>query len=258
MKILFLGDIVGEKAVEELGKRLGKYKTENKIDFVIANGENASKGNGLCKNDAEAILSYGVDVITSGNHIWQKNDLRGFLDDCPNIIRPANYPGECAGKGYTIADCNGYRILVMNVCGTVFSEPLGCPFEAVSRMLKEAEGKYDMSFLDVHAEATSEKAAIARYFDGKINGVVGTHTHVMTADEKIFPGGTGFITDLGMCGPTDSILGVKSEIVIEKLRTKMPARFEFADGEIEFQGVEFVIDADIGKSTTQQIKRIKF
>ena len=258
MRILALGDIVGPATVELLGKTLWNYRKENKIDFVIANGENASKGNGLDADAAKTILDYGVDVITGGNHIWQKNSLREFLDSSKNIVRPLNFPSTSAGNGYTIVDCQGYKILVMNVSGTIYMESLACPFDSVEKVLEKEKGEYDISLLDIHAETTSEKYALARYFDGKINGIFGTHTHVQTADEQILPNGTGYITDLGMCGPVNSILGVKSEIIIEKLRTKMPARFEFAEGDIAFKGVIIDFDVQNDKVITKEIKRVGF
>jgi len=258
MRILALGDIVSPLAVEELGKRLWSYRKQEKIDFVVANGENASRGNGLEADMARQILDYGVDVITGGNHIWQKNSLREFLDSSKYIIRPLNFPSSCAGSGYTIVDCQGYNVLVMNVSGTVYMESLSCPFMAVEGVLEREKGKYDVALLDIHAEATGEKYALARYFDGRVHGIFGTHTHVQTADEQILPKGSGYITDLGMCGPTDSILGVKSEIIIERMMTKMPSRFEFAEGEIKFSGV--IVDIDISKNETKAINitRVKF
>ena len=259
MRILALGDIVGPSTVEEAGKRLWQYRTENKIDFTIANGENASKGNGLDIDSAKALLERGVDVITGGNHIWQKHSLRAFLDSSNNIIRPLNFPKTSVGNGYTTVDCQGYKILVMNVSGTIYMESLSCPFDAVEGVLEREDGNYDISLLDIHAEATSEKYALARYFDGKISGIVGTHTHVPTADAQILPGGTGYITDLGMCGPKNSILGVKSEIIIEKLRTKMPAHFEFAEEDIEFNGVIFEFDTQkYDKPKLVSINRVSF
>lgn len=259
MRILALGDMVSPRSVEGLKTKLWAYRKEEKIDFVIANGENASKGNGLEADAAMQLIDYGVDVITGGNHIWQKNSLRPFLDSSKNIIRPLNFPGQCAGQGYTTLDCNGFRILVMNVSGTVYMESLNCPFDSVEKCLNSQKGSYDLSFLDVHAEATGEKYAIARYFDGKINGIFGTHTHVQTADEQILPGGTAYITDIGMCGPLDSILGVKSEIIIEKMRTKMPARFDFGDGDIEYNGVIFEFDtSSFNNIKAKSIKRVRF
>lgn len=259
MRILALGDMVSPASVEGLKTRLWSYRKEEKIDFVIANGENASRGNGLEADAARQLLDYGVDVITGGNHIWQKNSLRPFLDSCKDIIRPMNYPGQSSGNGYTLADCNGYRVLVMNVSGTVFMESLACPFESVERCLKQNEGRYDISFLDIHAEATGEKYAIARYFDGRINCIFGTHTHVPTADAQVLAGGTGYITDLGMCGPKDSILGVKSELIIEKMKNKMPVRFEFADGDVEYNGAVFELDTSAsGRFEVLSVKRVSF
>lgn len=259
MKILALGDMVSPGSIEGLRGRLWNFRKNEKIDFVVANGENASKGNGLEADAAQQMLDYGIDVITGGNHIWQKNSLRAFLDSNQNIIRPMNYPGECAGNGYTITDCNGYRVLVMNVSGTVYMESLSCPFSSVEKCLEGAAGKYDVSILDIHAEATGEKYALARYFDGRIDFIFGTHTHVQTADEQILPGGTGYITDLGMCGPKNSILGVKSEIIIEKMRTKMPSRFEFAEGDIEYNGVIFDFDTSaFSENKIKSIKRVRF
>lgn len=259
MKILALGDIVGPDTIEELGKRLWNFRKQNNIDFVVANGENASRGNGLDAESAKKILDYGVDVITGGNHIWQKNSLRDFLENSNSIVRPLNYPTTSAGNGYTILDCNGYKILVMNVSGTVYMESLGCPFDAVEKVLKREEGRYDISLLDIHAEATGEKYALARYFDGKITAVYGTHTHVQTADEQLLENGTAYITDLGMCGPVNSILGVKSELIIEKMKTKMPVRFEFAEGNIDFCGVIIDFDtANSGKISAKSIKRVRF
>ena len=258
MKILALGDIVSPNTVEQLGKKLWDFRRENKIDFVVANGENASKGNGLDLEHAKSILNFGVDVITGGNHIWQKNSLREFLDSNKNIVRPMNFPSSAAGNGYTIVDCQGYRMLVMNVSGTIYMESLACPFDSVEKVLDREQGNYDVSILDVHAEATSEKYALARYFDGRINCIFGTHTHVPTADAQILNGGTGYITDLGMCGPRNSILGVKSEIIIEKLRSKMPARFEFAEGDIMFNGVIFDVETNGNKTTVNSVKRVEF
>ena len=251
MKILALGDIVSPNAVEELGKKLWNYRKVHNIDFVVANGENASRGNGLDADTAQKILDYGVDVITGGNHIWQKNSLREFLDSSKNIVRPINFPPESAGNGYTVVDCNGLKIMVINVSGTVYMESLSCPFITVEKALEREAGRYDIALLDIHAEATGEKYAIARYFDGKIHAIFGTHTHVPTADEQILPLGSAYITDLGMCGPTHSILGVKTELIIEKMKSKMPVRFEFAETPILCNGV--IINLDTSSSNIQAL-----
>ena len=239
MKILCLGDIVCPDAVDRLCKTLYKVRRERQIDFVMLNGENADVGNGLSKDTAERLLSAGVDVITGGNHIFQKRDIYHYLDDEERILRPANYPDAVAGKGYTILDVCGWRILVINVQGTAFMDPIDCPFRTIEKILDRCKGKYDLSLLDIHAEATSEKIALAHVFDGKIDMIVGTHTHVPTADAKILPAGSGYVTDLGMCGVTDSALGVDVNCVIRKLRYKIPTKFELAKGNVTFQGVEF-------------------
>lgn len=242
--ILCIGDVVGPAAVSCLERHLWELRRECGADAVLVNGENAAVGNGLDVASAKALLAAGADVITSGNHIWQKKEIGDFLNREPRVIRPANYPAECPGMGYTYCDAKGYRVLVMNVLGTVFSEPLDSPFSAVERMLSREEGRYDFAVLDIHAEATGEKLALAHAFDGRITAVFGTHTHVQTADCRILPGGTGYITDLGMTGPEDSVLGVKKELIIEKLRTHMPVRFAPADGPITLCGACFTLDTD--------------
>lgn len=244
VKILALGDITGVEASEKVCRALRSIKSEYGIGFTVANGENAANGNGLDKRTAELLLGGGIDVLTSGNHIWQKREMVEYIDENPYIVRPANYPVGTPGKGSVIFESFGLRILVMNVLGNVFLDSLSCPFYAVSKMLDENKGEYDISILDVHAEATAEKLAIANYFDGKIDVIFGTHTHVQTSDVRIFPKGTGYITDLGMCGPIDSILGVSCDKVIEKFRTRMPVRFETPSGECELNGAVFAYDRE--------------
>ena len=242
MKILTLGDVTGSEAVEYLSRRLRNFKRENKIDLTVVNGENSAKANGIDPPSANALLDAGADVITTGNHVYRINAVYDYLDESEFVIRPANFPKDCAGTGYTIIDCGFQRVLVMNVLGQTYMEPVGCPFDAVEAILEKEKGNYNVSLLDVHAEATSEKAAIAMYFDGRISAVFGTHTHVQTADARVLPKGTGFITDLGMCGPENSILGVRSDIVIEKLRFHMPRKFEYAVGDIKAHGAVFTVE----------------
>ena len=255
MKILAIGDIVGVRAIEHLKQNLWGIRRKLGIDFVVANGENATEIHGLSASDAQKILDSGVDLITMGNHTWSKRDLYNFLDDNPDkIIRPANYPGNAPGCSYTTVDLCGYRLLCMNVQGVAFMEPLADPFEAVEYILMREEGEYDLSLLDFHAEATSEKYAMARVFDGKINMIFGTHTHVATADCQIMPGGTAYVTDLGMTGPVNGILGTDSERVLRKMRMHMPSQFIVADGEIKADAVIFETD---GEKMTK-ISRIRF
>ena len=257
MKILVLGDVVGERTLPFLQKTLWTKRKELGADLVIANGENVCDIHGLSPRTAEALFTYGVDFLTSGNHIFDRRDAYTLLNDSLSIVRPCNYPPTAPGEGARIlTSAEGFRILVVNVSGTVFMEPLDDPFRSVERELERARRSYDFALLDIHAEATSEKLALARYFDGRFAAIFGTHTHVQTADEQILPGGTGYITDIGMTGPVDSILGVTPADVIEKQRTHMPRRFTVAEGEIAAHGVLFEIDAFTGK--TKAVSRITF
>lgn len=241
MKILTVGDVVGKEAVGYLTQRLGTFKRQHGIDLTVVNGENSAERNGIDPPSASALLDAGADVITTGNHVYRIPAVYSYLDDSDRIVRPVNFPGDSPGRGYTVVDTGSFRALVINVLGSVYMEGAGDAFSSVEAALRTA-GEYDVSVLDIHAEATSEKAAIARYFDGKINVVFGTHTHVQTNDAQVLPKGTGFITDVGMCGPRDSILGVISDRVIDKLRLHLPARFEYARGNISASGAIFTVE----------------
>lgn len=254
MKILAIGDVVGVAAAEFLEANLWKIRSMLSADFVAANCENVCEIHGLSSEHAELLLRGGVDVITSGNHIWSRRDIYSVLDDNNHVLRPANYPSGNPGRGHTILDAQGYRILCINVQGTVFFEPLANPFLTVEKILRDEEGRYDFAVLDIHAEATSEKIAVSLYFDGRISAVWGTHTHVQTADEKILPLGTGYITDLGMTGPENGILGAEKDPVIAKFLTNMPQRFAVASGETVVCGALFDIDTSSGKVTS--VKRL--
>ena len=254
-KILAIGDVVGPAAAKALCSRLPALCSELGASFVALNGENACVGNGLDAATAKMLLGAGTDVITSGNHIWHKREIKQFLEDCPALIRPVNYPPLCPGHGSVIVERAGKRVLVINALGTVYMDPLDSPFDAIERVLERERGRYDFAVLDIHAEATSEKLAIAHCFDGRINVIFGTHTHVQTADECVLPRGTGYITDLGMTGPKVSVLGIRPDIIIEKFRTRMPVRFELADGPLELQGALFSLDPDTGR--TLEVVRIK-
>ena len=253
-KVLCLGDVVGQDALGVLEKNLSAIRKKHGVDFVVANGENVAEGNGLMPDDADAMLYAGVDVITGGNHIWQKSRIYQYLDDKNEMIRPANYPSTAPGRGYVIVDTGVARVLVMNVLGTVFMESLACPFETVDRILERENGNFDLSILDIHAEATAEKKALGYYLDGRVNAIFGTHTHVTTADEQILPKGSGYITDLGMCGCEESALGVEVEGVIEKLRCKMPTRFRQATGRITINGALFEFDKNFRCVSVVRIK----
>lgn len=257
MRILALGDVVGQVAIEYLADKLWAFRSKEKIDFCVANGENATEIRGISAADAEALLGTGVDLITLGNHAFGMKDIYSYLDaNEHSIIRPANYPTDVPGVGYTVCDVNGWRVLCINVSGRVYLDPLASPFDTVDRILEREDGRYDLALLDIHAEATSEKLALGRYFDGRVEVMFGTHTHVPTADEQVLPRGSGYITDLGMCGPTDGILGTDADAVIHRFRTLMPARFSVAVGNVKAQGVIF--DVDEGAKKVRSVKRVVF
>ena len=256
LKILALGDVVGTAAIAYLKKNLWGVRSRLSTDYVIANGENASDIHGLTTSDAQALLDCGIDFLTMGNHTYGRRDLYDFLEDDPHIIRPANFPPTAPGQGYATVNIDGYRVLIINIQGQVYMEPLADPFDTVERILGKERGGYDFAVMDIHAEATSEKLALARVFDGRIAAMFGTHTHVATADEQILPRGSGYITDLGMTGPVDGILGTDATAVINKFRTHMPQRFTVAQGNIKAHGALFEIDPDTGR--TVSVKRIVF
>lgn len=256
MKILAIGDIVGTKSIEYLSQTLWKFRAEHRVDFVVANGENATDIHGISAPDAKKLMEVGIDLITLGNHTYGRRDVCDLLSNESWIIRPANYPPLAPGAGYTILNVDGWRILGINIMGTALMESLGCPFATLDRILQREEGNYDFSILDIHAETTSEKIALARYLDGRISIIFGTHTHVPTADEQILPNGSGYITDIGMTGPIHSVIGTDPESVIEKFRTKMPVRFRVADGEIAACGALFDLDTDTKK--VRSVMRVKF
>lgn len=237
MKLLLLGDIVGKKTVEHLRNNLWALRRELHIDMVIANGENASEIMGLSAEDAETILDSGVDVLTGGNHIFHQRSLYPMLEDNRYVLRPLNVPAAAPGNGETVFDCNGCRVLVLNLLGMMGMDHAGNPFEVADRALLRNAANYDIAVVDIHAEATAEKMALGYYLDGRTTVVFGTHTHVQTADECILPQGTAYITDLGMCGPKGGILGTDREIILRRMTTGMPQKFKVAEGEIRLHGV---------------------
>ena len=258
MKLLAIGDVVGKRSIPYLAERLWPLRNRLGIDFVVANGENASEIHGLSARDAQDLLDCGIDLITLGNHAFGCRDIGQFLDDhATEIIRPANYPPACPGYGYAIRDVGGLRLLCMNASGTAFLDALDNPFAAVDRILERERGSYDAALLDIHAEATSEKIAMGYYLDGRVQIVFGTHTHVTTADERILPGGTGYITDLGMTGPTNGVLGTDKDAVLYKMTTHMPARFTVADGPIEAHAALFELD-NIAPHRCVRVERVIF
>ncbi len=256
MRILFIGDIVGKAGRKALSTLLEDLVENEGIDFTIANGENAAGGIGITPAIAREILEQGVDVITSGNHIWAKKEIIQFLDEEERILRPANYPNGAPGKGSRIFTARqGEKIGVLNVEGRVFMKSLDCPFTTAEKELMELKKEADCTVVDFHAEATSEKMALGWFLDGKTSAVLGTHTHVQTSDERILPGGTAYITDVGMTGPIGSVIGIKHKIAIERFLTQMPRKFDVASKEIELQGVILEINLHSGRS--ESIRRLK-
>lgn len=241
-RILAVGDVVGRQGTAFIADRLFRIRAETRADFVVLNCENAAVGNGVDPETARTLLSSGADLLTGGNHSFQKRSIYDFLDNEPRILRPANYPASCPGQGYTVVPLGALRLLAMNVMGTVFTDSLASPFETADGILARMAGAYDVALLDIHAEATAEKIALARYLDGRVQILFGTHTHVQTADERVLPNGAGYITDLGMTGPEDSVLGVRTDCIIERFRTKMPVRFEDGEGPCVLHGAVFCYD----------------
>ena len=256
MNILVLGDVVSDIGCAFLRKKLPALKKLKAIDFCIANGENSAAGNGITPLSAQQLFTSGVDFITTGNHVFRRKEVYDLLDESEFIIRPANFHGSNPGKGYAIADLGRTSVAVINLMGTMFMESLDNPFRTADRILDEIKGKANIILVDFHAEATSEKQSLAYYLDGRVSAVFGTHTHVLTADERVLPGGTGYITDIGMCGVENSVLGVKKEVVIEKFLTSMPVRFDAASGECMLNGCIFTVDEKSGKCTAAEAVRI--
>ncbi|HEX3015398.1 MAG TPA: TIGR00282 family metallophosphoesterase [Desulfobacteria bacterium] len=256
MNILFIGDIVGRPGRTIVKKMLREIQQEYKINFTIVNAENAAGGNGVTKEIAEELYQAGVNCLTTGNHVWDKRQVFEFIDQDKKIIRPANYPAGVPGKGYTLLPWGeGDPVAVINLSGRVYMPPLDDPFQAANRLVTQVSAVTKTIFVDFHAEATSEKIALGWFLDGRVSAVCGTHTHVQTADERILPGGTAYISDAGMTGPRDSVLGVNKEIIITKFLTQLPARFEVAGGVVQLNGV--VVDIDQATGKARSIQRVQ-
>jgi 2',3'-cyclic-nucleotide 2'-phosphodiesterase len=254
LTILFVGDIVGRPGRRILKALLTELRRTETVDLVIANGENSAGGFGISMEVCQELLTAGVDVITLGNHTWDNREVSKVLEQERRVIRPANYPNGTPGEGsYIVETDRGIRVGIINVLGLVFLEPLSCPFLTVDYYLDSIRKKTPYVIVDFHAEATSEKMALGWYLDGRVSAVIGTHTHIATADERILPKGTGYITDVGMTGPKNSVLGIDPHLVITKFLTKRPVKFELASGPIQFNAVILKIDEN---GLTTSIKRI--
>jgi len=239
--VLFIGDIIGRQGRVAVERLLPGLKREFHVDFTIANGENAAGGFGLTKRIAEELSALGIDVLTSGNHIWDRREVLADLDSMANVLRPLNYPPGVPGRGWATFDtARGIKVDVVNLSGRVFMQPLDCPFRSADTVIGRSAGA--LALVDMHAEATSEKVAMGWYLDGRVAAVVGTHTHVQTADERVLPGGTAYITDVGMTGPFDSVIGIDKHVIIQRFLTSIPNRFDSAVGDVRLSAVVVGID----------------
>ena len=256
IKILAIGDIVGKPGRQAVKALLPKIKKEEAIDFSIGNAENAAGGSGVTREVSDELLGYGLDVLTSGDHIWRKKEVLDIINIEKRLLRPLNFPEGAPGSGswiYQLKD--GMPICVINIVGRVFMNTLECPFRTIRRELERIKEKTPVVIVDFHAEATSEKIAMGYFLDGLVSAVLGTHTHIQTADEKILPKGTAYITDLGMTGPYDSVIGRTVEEILERFITQLPTRFQVAENDIQLHGVALEIETKTGKAVS--IKRIQ-
>ena len=256
IRILAIGDIVGTPGRKVLREALPGYIRDQAIDLVVANGENLVSGSGLTIKTKDKLLSHGVDVVTSGDHIWRRMEISNGLTRGGRLLRPDNYPDECPGRGLTIVEArNGVKVAVINLLGRLFMSPIDCPYRAADRAVEEARQTTPVVVVDFHAEATSEKISMGWYLDGRTSAVWGTHTHVQTTDEKLLPNGTAYLTDLGMTGSHHSVLGRKVEPVLQKMVTHIPARFDVADEDLRMSGAIVTIDAETGRA--KAIERVQ-
>ncbi len=250
-----LGDVVGRPGRTAVEERLSRLQQEYRADFVIVNGENAASGIGITPEIADGLLNAGADVITLGNHAWHKREIYPYLEKQVRILRPANYPPGVPGRGWGVYSCKGSSVAVVSLQGRVFMELVDDPFRAIDSILEALPSHCKVVFVDFHAEATSEKQTFGRYVDGRVSAVIGTHTHVQTADERIFPKGTAFLSDVGMTGPVDSIIGMRYDSVIARSTTSLPSRFEVAEGDAQISAVLVEVNTLTGKAT--HIERVQ-
>jgi metallophosphoesterase (TIGR00282 family) len=255
MNILMLGDVFGEPGRAALEKRLPRLKEEHRIDFTVVNVENAAAGFGVTPAIARGLLDHGVDVMTSGNHIWDRKEILTYIAKENLLLRPANFPPGTPGVGHVTVKAGPHRVAVLNLMGPVFMSPIDCPFQKADEIIPELRKETPIILVDMHAEATSESVAMGWYLDGRVTAVAGTHRHVQTADERILPGGTAYITDLGMTGPIDSVIGVDKDLILRRFLTQMPIRFEPAKGPAAVCGVVITVDPESGRAS--EIRRLR-
>ncbi|UCG35632.1 MAG: TIGR00282 family metallophosphoesterase [Candidatus Omnitrophota bacterium] len=254
MRILFIGDIVGKPARNFLKEALPQIRNQEQIDFAIANGENTAGGSSITPDTAREVFDCGVDVITTGDHVFKKKESREVLANM-EVVRPLNYGEFAAGKGYVVKEVKGSNVAIINLLGRVFMNPLDCPFKAIRDNIEDIKRQAKIIIVDMHAEATSEKLAMGYFLAQKVSAVIGTHTHIPTSDERVIEGFTAYITDVGMSGSFDSILGREKHQVIEHFLTNMPVRFNLAQGDVRIQGVVIEVEEETGKALS--IKRIE-
>lgn len=249
MRVLFIADLVGKPGRWVVSQLLRDFKKERNIDYVICNVENAAGGFGITREMAKKIFTYGVDIETTGNHIWDREEIRDYLDSNPRMLRPANFPSGTPGSGMYVDKLpDGRLITTINLMGRVYMKPIDCPFKTADGELSILDKGTNLIIVDIHAETTSEKQALGWYLDGRVSAVIGTHTHIQTADDCILPKGTAYITDAGMTGPFDSIIGMKHDAAVKRFLTGMPYRFSVASGDIRMQGVIVEIDDQTGRA----------
>ncbi len=261
-RVLFVGDVIGRPGRVAVGITLSELKKRYKPQLVIANGENLAGGLGITRETAEELFSYGVDILTTGNHVWDRKEILEYIDLDNRILRPANYPEGVPGKGHVVLYAKResgtsaqYPVAIFNLSGRIFMDPLDDPFAAATDIIPKLREEANIIILDFHAEATSEKIAMGWYLDGEVSAVIGTHTHVQTADETILPNHTAYITDVGMTGPIDSVIGVRKDLIIQKFLTQMPVKFDVAKGDVILAGVIVDIDPVTGRAIS--IERIR-
>ncbi len=257
MNILCIGDIVGKPGRVAIEEALPSLKKEFQIDFVVVNAENAAGGAGLTSKISQELLKAGCDVLTLGDHVWDQKELEGYLDQTDAVIRPANFPEGTPGRGWCVQKtASGQKVGVVNLLGRVFMRyHLECPFRTLERIIEQIRKETPVVIVDMHAEATSEKVALGHFVDGRVSVVFGTHTHIQTADEKVLPKGTAYITDLGMTGPYDSVIGQRKEDIIKRFLTSMPAKFQVAENDVIVHGVVIKVDDKTGRA--QRIARVQ-
>lgn len=255
MRILMIGDTIGKPGRRMVARFLPELRARYQADLVIVNGENAAGGFGITPEVARELLDLGVHCITSGNHVWDKKEIYGYIASEPRLLRPANYAPGQPGRGFLVTEVEPYgKVAVLNLIGRVFMGPADCPFRAADAILANLPADVKVIVVDMHGDATSEKVAMGRYLDGRVSAVLGTHSHVVTADESLLPNGTAYLTDIGMTGPIDSVIGIKKELIIQKFLTSMPTRYEVAPGPAVLRAVAVAVDPDTGRAA--RIERV--